>query len=641
MSKKGSASLFASLALLSALVFASRTEALQSPSPSATTYWVSGPAIVRLTDNRNLDFTIPTISEGRASLDWKNIQILDEASFTEGWRIRNFLCDAQAANVCLVERRMGNQRQRAVVNLASPGSPQWQSESRGEILDFHSASGSVLRRTDIPSGTASITLESLEAGGSVRSIWSSDPANRNADARFLRTLDGERTILLATGGPTAHWQLITDEGSSPLRSAPGLLSAAFVTDIYFLSLSPDRLQSSLGRTALAASLFDWGVDSLVYQGEEGVSPAVAAFQTPGDLIPADKSAVFLPNGGLLAITRNGSGLSLSEICRSGAEGTVQARTIEATRSWFEGTVRASFRGGAPSSRIALVSTTDLGGNIGVKAVILATPDGQSQAIQPCGQTRVATVDLPLPSSPGPADLVRSTHTVASSDGVDVTYDVIERRGQSGEVMIRPYGAYGAPIQSYLARPVEQQWVAQGNRLVIPRLRGDAGDEAWIAAGRGDLKRQSTDDLLAVTRDVIRRMQAVERVNLLGISAGGFVAAKAALNHPELFDRVVLVAGVTDLNLTEARDPQSFDRAEFGSVEGGFSVWLGGERAGDVRPRFIVLHGDSDTIVPAQSSASFAQYARGLGYVVQGQRYQGVGHELANRNDLLADIKALW
>ncbi|RYG86657.1 MAG: hypothetical protein EON59_09465, partial [Alphaproteobacteria bacterium] len=612
----------------------------QTPSPT-TAYSTSGPAILRITDRHTLAMARPIPRGGEVELTWIDILALPAEAFEQGWRLTRVICDTQTTNACLLERRRGSLSELARIDLARPSQPSWTAAPAGRVLDFDASANSTLSLNVIARGDGALTLSPLSGDTPPRQLWRAEASNSNADARFLRGTDGHRPILLMTGGQSVHWQVLTPVGASDARRASGTPSAAFADTLYFVSVTPDRHQSFYGSTPLPQQGRDWGQDTLIHRGNGASESVLASFSRPGDLWPETKSAAFLPNGDLLAITRGRGGLALSEVCRPSAGAPVQTQAVADVSNWLGDAAQASISGGAPASRTVIVSRTGLSGDVALKAVTLASNSDSAEAIRICGETSIASIDLPLPQSPISGDPVRTSQSATANDGATIEYDVISLPGRTGKIMVRPYGAYGLAPELYLARPLERQWVSEGNTLVVPRLRGDAGDQVWIDQGRGDHKQRAAQDLTAVAEDILRENPTAGRINLLGFSAGGFVSARAALNRPDLFDRVILISSVSDLSLSDAVDANSFDRAEFGTPTGGFQTWLGGRSAEPDAPKFIMLHGSGDPIVPAEASARLAAYVRGLGFEVKGQRYEGVGHDLANMTYVFQDIKELW
>lgn len=606
-------------------------------------YSATGPAIVRIRDGRTIELTVIASAADIDRLEWTQRYVLDEPSYVHGWRLRQILCDTEQPSECLLERQMSGISEWSTLNLADAGiQVEWRQMAPGRVFDYDASSKTVLRLDIIGGTVTSLVSDALDDQSPAHPIWWADPANSNAYARFLPRREGERPILLMTGGLIAHWQVIDNQVRSPQRPAPGEFNAALSDTLYFSASSSDGEESWLGYSATPAAGADWNPVLLAYHGA-GAAPRPATNGNDGRLWQDSKATAFLSDGTLLAVTQRAPLLNLSEICRRAPGLQAEAHPIAAFQSWTNSSAALTIHGGAPGSQAAIVMRTGIGGRVSVKALIAVPRDEPAEAIGICGRSKLRMVDLPLPDQPAALDtLEMETHTAVSQDGTPVTYDVIGKPGRTGQIMIRPYGAYGLAPAKYLTRRLEQDWVAKGNRLVVPHLRGDAGPQEWVEGGRGDYKARTTADLIAVAQDLKDREPGQVRIDLVGISAGGFVAAKAAFARPDLFGHIVLVSAVLDLSVTQAQYEGNFDRAEFGSPEGRFEAWFGGDRAAtEGAPAFIVLHGTADEIVPVQSTANFVTYARALGYSVKGQSYQNVGHELADAPYILTDAEALY
>lgn len=213
------------------------------------------------------------------------------------------------------------------------------------------------------------------------------------------------------------------------------------------------------------------------------------------------------------------------------------------------------------------------------------------------------------------------------DGMHVPYTVFSNGAHPARVIVRGYGAYGIPVTDYLSSELERAWVAKGNAVVVPVLRGDGGrGKTWEEQGRGDYKARASSDLIAVVEDLRKRgiISISQRVDLLGISAGAFTSAKAALFRPDLFDAILLVSGALDLNVIGASQPA--DTAEFGPVAGGFERWFGAKPAsGNAAPRFLLVHDVQDDRAIIENSIEFARYLKSLGYHGGLIETRGQGH----------------
>ena len=610
-----------------------------------STYLTAGPAVVRITGRSEISLAIPAFGQSGASdaLEWRSVLQIPDEDVGSGWRLGQFVCDSARSHLCLVERQRDQETQWSIVDLSAPGrATSWATGPSGVIMDFDADEQQVLLGIDEVTPRARIVLASTDPDTPQLPIWSYATGEDHAYARFINASPDGRSVLLMTGGSGVSWRVIDSSGRVVgSRDAPGRLSTVLSNHLVFSRVSPEQSQAWIGTVGFPTVDEAWPQGSVLYAGGDEGNPPLVDDTREWRLWSGAQPLAFTGSGALWAITRQDDGLSLSEICRSEDQASaIVAQPNEQLTSWLADSSEAMLHGGAPHSGIALISRVTVTG--GTEILVIGEPPDPArsrarQTPQICGTSLEA---IELSTSAPRLDLEgvgRETFEVTSDDGREIEYTVIRNPNRVGRIMVRPYGAYGLVPQRHLANPLERDWVAMGNTLVVPRLRGDQGTASWSEEGRGDYKRRTTDDLFAVAEDVRARFADHGRLDLLGMSAGGFVAAKAALERPDLFNRIVLVSALLDL---ETGDHSGQD-AEFGLPDGGMAAWFGERRADtDVRPYFIVLHGDQDRITPFAGAASFVEFARGLGYEVRGLSYEGSGHDLARRSDLLADIENL-
>lgn len=151
----------------------------------------------------------------------------------------------------------------------------------------------------------------------------------------------------------------------------------------------------------------------------------------------------------------------------------------------------------------------------------------------------------------------------------------------------------------------------------------------------------TDSVVSLVADAVGRRVDQQRVVLVGHSAGAHLARWAASRHrlppdspwrraePLPVHGVVSLAGVVDLTMADHR--------QLGS--GAAAALLGGsateqpERYAAADParllptgiRTVLVHGESDDVVPVEISASYAEQARAAGDQADLHVLEGVGH----------------
>ena len=195
------------------------------------------------------------------------------------------------------------------------------------------------------------------------------------------------------------------------------------------------------------------------------------------------------------------------------------------------------------------------------------------------------------------------------------------------------------------------WRSRGWNVLVPDHRGSTGHgreyqqalrERW-----GELDVADTLDVLRYSRS--RGWATPESTVLLGGSAGGFTALGVIAADPDAVAAAVVSYPVTDL-LDLGERSHRFERHYMHSLVGalpdaadrfrerspvGFAVRLAG------RP-LLIMHGDSDPVVPVDHSTVLAQRITAAGGVVELTVYAGEGHgfrQTANQLDEYARIES--
>ena len=427
-----------------------------------------------------------------------------------------------------------------------------------------------------------------EADGSSRLISSGTLRNQPDIAAYLTGSGDSPIVSLETAGP-AEW--VTRRQSGEIVARRPALSRTFQLSqaglISVVAASAAAADRPMGSLVLLDPSVPNGRQTRLYGGEPPVEEA-------GPELPAGVTLHPL-RGALLAVVRSDQGVQLGELC--GAPGVVTFRPLPAFASGYG---RFRLEGGAD---FALITATDLWGRIGQARI--DAPGGATAPLRACDAPAFTTQDL----KEGPGSSLKIISAEVERSGYDVRYVILGADPAQGPLLVRPYGAADLPTAEYVATPVERAWVEAGGRILVPTLTGDAG--APPTPRPGDHKAQATADLLAALDDAVARGWATPgEIELMGTSAGAFVAARAAVTRPDLFRSVVLMSGALDLSLL-ARQPVL--AAEFGPAEGGFATWYQGRPAPERAPLFLLYHATDDVRVPTASATNFAQYLKSLGY----------------------------
>lgn len=450
-------------------------------------------------------------------------------------------------------------------------------------------------------------LFAREADGSSRLI-SADTLRNQPDIAAYLTASADSLIVSLEASDPAEW--VTRRQSGEIVARRAAMSRTFrlsqASLIGVVAAPAATADQPLGSIVLLDPTVSKGPQTRLYGGPPAVEEAGPERSAGATLHPL--------RSGLLAVVRSDQGIRLGELC--GAPGAVTFRSLPAFASGYG---RFQLEGG---SDFALVTATDLWGQISQSRI--DAPGAADRRLRACTAPALELQGLTGRPSSG--------LTIVSAEvergGYDVRYAILGANPAQGRLLARPYGAADLPTAEYVVTPVERAWIEAGGRILVPTLTGDAG--APSTPRPGDHKAQATADLIAALEDAVAKGWAIPgEIELLGTSAGAFVAARTAVTRPDLFRSVVLIAGALDLSLLAG---QPVLAAEFGPVEGGFAAWYQGRPAPERAPRFLLYHAADDVRVPIASASNFAQYLKSLGYRGEFVESDRGGHQVG----LLAD-----
>jgi dipeptidyl aminopeptidase/acylaminoacyl peptidase len=174
------------------------------------------------------------------------------------------------------------------------------------------------------------------------------------------------------------------------------------------------------------------------------------------------------------------------------------------------------------------------------------------------------------------------------------------------------------------------FVAQGWSVFAPNPRGSTGYGRMYAdalAGQWGVI-DVADVATGITAVVAAQGGDPARVVVMGGSAGGYLALRLAIEHPELLRAAISVYGVTDLAQLAA---------ETWRFESGYIPWLAGTDPSVWRDRspahtadrlhapLLLLQGDKDVVVPLAQHEALLAALRTTGTPVESHVYEGEGH----------------
>ncbi|KAJ9632835.1 hypothetical protein H2204_007565 [Knufia peltigerae] len=114
------------------------------------------------------------------------------------------------------------------------------------------------------------------------------------------------------------------------------------------------------------------------------------------------------------------------------------------------------------------------------------------------------------------------------------------------VLLYIYGGFGLSVIPHFRPDFSMFMDVVGGTLAVANVRGGGEyGHAWYAAACGGKRQRLFDDVHAAAR-YLRDVVGARKVVLMGESMGGLNAAAAMVQRPQLFDAVILNAGVLDV-----------------------------------------------------------------------------------------------
>lgn len=259
-------------------------------------------------------------------------------------------------------------------------------------------------------------------------------------------------------------------------------------------------------------------------------------------------------------------------------------------------------------------------------------------------TSPSAVPAPAPASPPTLSTTQIFYPSTDSTQIPMFLTRLSRSSSSapsptGPILLYIYGAFGLSVIPHF-RPdfVTFLHVFAGSTLAVANIRG--GGEYGTAWHEGALKghRQRLFDDVACAAQHLRRhddddddvlgSSTKTKLILMGESMGGLNAASVMAQHPELFDAVVLNAGVLDVlhrqrlvgtdrgvgEIGDVHDAKEFDFIKsWAPLERVLSSTAGlrdpDVEGGDAReveyPPVLLTAGDQDDLVPPAHSLKMA------------------------------------
>lgn len=183
------------------------------------------------------------------------------------------------------------------------------------------------------------------------------------------------------------------------------------------------------------------------------------------------------------------------------------------------------------------------------------------------------------------------------------------------------------------RPLRRCLLAEGWLVVEPNVRGSTGNgREYALADRREGRERALADLRAVVRGVLEeRDEDPSEVVAFGQSYGGLVVLNSLADTDGLWSRGVVVSSITDLAAyVDSANPVVKQRREreYGSLsaDAGLIERLNPvEQVESIDCPVLVVHGESDTTIPADQSRSFESALAETGTDVSAMYIEDAGH----------------
>ena len=193
------------------------------------------------------------------------------------------------------------------------------------------------------------------------------------------------------------------------------------------------------------------------------------------------------------------------------------------------------------------------------------------------------------------------------------------------------------------------WRAQGWNVLVPDHRGSTGHgRAYQQALRGRWGELDVSDTIdAIVHGHRRGWGSPAHTAIVGSSAGGFTALGVIAANPALIAAGIVAYPVTDLSDLAERSHR-FEQHYTDSLVGPLpdSAQLYHDRspvnfaARLTTTPLLVMHGDSDPVVPVDQSTAFVERCRGAGGDVELVVYEGEGHGFRKPENQLDEYRRM-
>ena len=277
-----------------------------------------------------------------------------------------------------------------------------------------------------------------------------------------------------------------------------------------------------------------------------------------------------------------------------------------------------------------------------------------------GDIRDTQLQSPAAADFGEMDEVRLYAPAADGAKIPVTlmYKKSTTLTRENPTLLEAYGSYGASLTPTFDA-TRLAWLERGGILAVAHVRGGGEyGEVWHESGRGPLKVNTINDLVAVSEFLVKYgFTNPRRLAIMGAGAGAIAVGGALVRRPDLYAAVVARAPLMDMLRFEAMPGGASEIPEFGTAATPTGLELlrmisalHYVKEGTAYPATLLMTGMNDARVAPWQAAKMAaalQSASTSGKPVllrvDSQAGHGSGETRAQRDEELADIYSflLW
>ncbi len=167
-------------------------------------------------------------------------------------------------------------------------------------------------------------------------------------------------------------------------------------------------------------------------------------------------------------------------------------------------------------------------------------------------TRAAAEVKALPAKFDASTHVTEQFEATSKDGTKIPYFVVHPKAMTldgnNPTLLYAYGGFQVSMTPGYSATTGKLWLENGGVYVLANIRG--GGEfgpAWHQAGLKQNRQRIYDDFAAVAEDLIaRKITSPRRLGIQGGSNGGLLMGVELVQHPELWNAVVVQVPLLDM-----------------------------------------------------------------------------------------------